>query len=126
MIHPVRLQLSRCKGFKLQAFSQSVNGLAAVKVDRSTRWGNPFAVTTYGQQGTVQAFQAWLDGRSCDSALKDRRQAILGNLRVLAGANLACWCKPDTPCHADILLSCAASATAPHPSPQSRIQNRPG
>jgi hypothetical protein len=126
MIHPVRLQLSRRKGFKLQAFSRSVNGLAAVKVDRSTRWGNPFAVTTYGQQGAVLAFQAWLDGRSFESALEGRRLAILANLRVLAGANLACWCRPGMPCHADILLSRAPSAAAPHLSPQSRIQNTPG
>ena len=27
--------------------------------------------------------------------------------RVLAGKNLACWCKPGTPCHADVLLEIA-------------------
>lgn len=39
---PVRIQLSRRKGFKLQAESLALNGLPAVKVDRSTKWGNPF------------------------------------------------------------------------------------
>ncbi|MGE7153115.1 DUF4326 domain-containing protein [Methylorubrum rhodesianum] len=38
---PVRLQLSRKKGFDLQAHSRALNGLPAVKVDRSTRFGNP-------------------------------------------------------------------------------------
>lgn len=40
----VRIQLSRKKGFKLQEYSKSINGLEAVKCDRSTRWGNPFKV----------------------------------------------------------------------------------
>lgn len=39
-IAPVRLRLSRAKGFNLQAHSRAVNGLGAVKVDRSTPWGN--------------------------------------------------------------------------------------
>lgn len=41
MTAPVRLQLSRRKGFDLQALSLATNGLPAVKVDRSTRFGNP-------------------------------------------------------------------------------------
>jgi hypothetical protein len=31
-------------------------------------------------------------------------RAALGELR---GKNLACWCKPDEPCHADVLLELA-------------------
>jgi hypothetical protein len=27
----------------------------------------------------------------------------------LAGHNLACWCRPGTPCHADILIQLANS-----------------
>ena len=27
----------------------------------------------------------------------------------LAGYNLACWCKPGTPCHADVLVELANS-----------------
>ena len=27
--------------------------------------------------------------------------------RDLAGRDLACWCKPDQPCHADVLLELA-------------------
>lgn len=43
---PVRLQLSRVKGFNLQALSLATNGLAAVVVKRPTRWGNPYPVET--------------------------------------------------------------------------------
>lgn len=44
MTTPVRLQLSRRKGFDLQALSQATNGLPAVKVTRPGRWGNPYPV----------------------------------------------------------------------------------
>ena len=40
MIRPVRLQLSRRKGFNLQTLSRKFNGLDAVKVSRPGRWGN--------------------------------------------------------------------------------------
>jgi hypothetical protein len=40
-VKPVRLQLSRKKGFDLQALSRETNGLEAVRVDRSTLFGNP-------------------------------------------------------------------------------------
>lgn len=38
---PQRIQLSRAKGFRLQEASKALNGLPAVKVDRSSRFGNP-------------------------------------------------------------------------------------
>lgn len=38
---PVRMRLSRRKGFDLQAASRAINGLEARKVDRSTLFGNP-------------------------------------------------------------------------------------
>ena len=44
MTAPVRLQLSRRKGFNLQEWSREVNGLDAVKVDRTTMWGNRWKV----------------------------------------------------------------------------------
>lgn len=44
MTRPVRLQLSRAKGFRLQEHSRSVNGLEAVNVARPSKWGNPFIV----------------------------------------------------------------------------------
>lgn len=39
---PVRLQLSRAKGFNLQEASRLRNGLEAVNVARPSKWGNPF------------------------------------------------------------------------------------
>lgn len=44
MTTPVRLQLSRKKGFNLQKLSRETNGLDAVRVARPSRWGNPWRV----------------------------------------------------------------------------------
>lgn len=105
-----RIQLSRAKGWRLPA--------GAVKVDRSTRWGNPFRTHGDGvrmDQGlAVQLFRAMLEqhggyqvaraGGIIDNSLAEIRQQ-------LRGKNLACWCKPGTPCHADVLLEIANAPT---------------
>jgi hypothetical protein len=77
-----------------------------VKVDRSTKWGNPFEV---GPRCTpVQAVAAFR------RAYYDMVMTGLGaitfdrnDLRSLRGKNLACWCALDVPCHADVLLKLA-------------------
>ncbi|WP_420104105.1 DUF4326 domain-containing protein [Bosea sp. (in: a-proteobacteria)] len=146
MVEPVRLQLSRRKGFDLQALSHATNGLPAVKVSRPGPWGNPFnfrdasycwAALGYGckgdpdgrQEASVRAFREWIDpgeGRRVVSVEVDPA-IVAGDKRVslgprvlvgpapkhervrdaLRGRNLACWCKPGTPCHADVLLELA-------------------
>ena len=74
---PVRLQLSRKKGFDLQALSLATNGLPAVNVARPGRWGNPFnfrpssycwLALSFGcrgdaagrQEASVKAFREWI------------------------------------------------------------------
>lgn len=44
MSRPTRIRLERRKGFRLQAVSLALNGMPAMKVDRSTPFGNPFPV----------------------------------------------------------------------------------
>jgi len=96
---PLRLRLSRRKGFQLQAASRAANGLAAVTVARPSRWGNPFVI---GRDGTrarcVALFRQWLQ----QPAQRDFRDLACETLR---GQNLACWCAEGTPCHADVLLA---------------------
>lgn len=41
------------------------------------------------------------------ASLTHKRQVILNRLPELRGKNLACWCKPGSPCHADVLLDLA-------------------
>ena len=81
-----------------------------VKVDRSTKWGNPFVVGRDGTQAEcVDLFTKLLAGYLCLSAGDlAKQQAYLDMARrdraQLRGKNLACWCQLDAPCHADVLL----------------------
>lgn len=126
---PVRLQLSRKRGFNLQALSQATNGLEAVNVARPTKWGNPFVVHHPGSYlekpmhpaMAVSSFKAllskgggwfpvplpWPKGKI------PKQYTSLADVRCeLAGKNLACWCalpEPGQPdiCHAAVLLELA-------------------
>ncbi|WP_265518929.1 DUF4326 domain-containing protein [Nitratireductor luteus] len=104
MAKPVRLRLSRRKGFDLQTHSRSVNGLPAINVARPSKWGNPYQAGKDGQGDRaylVDLFRAYLN-RPEQTSLVD---AIRHELR---GKNLACWCPCDgKPCHADVLLALA-------------------
>lgn len=116
---PVRLQLSRRKGFNLQELSRATNGLPAVVVRRPSKWGNPFNVKDAEEAGyrdghgmAVYAFRCWLRGAPDwqRGDLRDARDFILKNLPELHGKNLACTCPPDKSCHADVLLELANPA----------------
>ena len=61
MAKPVRLSLSRRKGFNLQENSRAANGLAAKTVARPGCWGNPFVIGRDGTQAEcVARYRDWL------------------------------------------------------------------
>jgi len=61
-------------------------------------------IATRSQAAAVEAFRTWL-GTTLEG------QAVTNEARrKLVGLNLACWCKPGTPCHADVLLQIANEA----------------
>ncbi len=119
---PVRLQLSRSKGFNLQHNSVAANGLPAINVARPSRYGNPVTQQDFidlqkiwkemghkpiegtWQQHAVRCFDAWLGGEIGEMGKPPTAAEIR---RDLKGRNLACWCKPGDPCHADVLLEIA-------------------
>lgn len=114
MTTPARLQLSRRRGFDLQAASHTLNGLTAVHVARPGPWGNPFVVGKHGDAAyCVDLYKLLLSGllRLAPDpdieALKQIRSHASAHLGELRGHNLACWCKPGAPCHADVLLELA-------------------
>lgn len=119
MIVPRRLQLSRAKGFSLQARSLACNALPAINVARPSLWGNPFIV---GEDGTraecVHKFRMLLGGMvcmSCKAPVAAQREFITHagtHWKSLRGKNLACWCPATALCHADVLLE-LANAPAP-------------
>lgn len=119
---PERIQLRRTKGWRLPP--------GAVKVDRSTDYGNPFRVEqvlvppgwkVVAPSGrvlalraskadalavAVQEFRAFIT--SGQLTAQRRRIAARENLR---GRDLACWCPIGQPCHADVLLEIANERT---------------
>lgn len=92
---PERIQLSRKKGWRMPANT--------VRVSSPGKWGNPFRVGDFGipdQAAAVERYREWLDGR----VTGPERPTSFEDLR---GKNLACWCRPGDPCHADVLLELA-------------------
>ncbi|WP_408199314.1 DUF4326 domain-containing protein [Paraburkholderia sediminicola] len=100
-----RIQLKRTKGWRMPA--------NAVKVDRSTRWGNPFH--THGDGYPMEAsvavdlFARQMVAGGTVTGRRNRVTTVDDVRRDLRGKNLACWCPPDAPCHADVLLAIANS-----------------
>jgi hypothetical protein len=95
---PQRIQLRRTKGWRMPPNT--------TKVDRSTRWGNPYSHQLGGRAAAVERFRKpvlpagfWSWG--------GERSTIDDVRRELVGKNLACWCPLDEPCHADVLLEIA-------------------
>lgn len=106
-----RVQLSRRKGYRMPPNT--------VKVARPTKWGNPFR------------FQYWQRAAGYDEARAKqivaeqfRECLVLGHVPTnpdyadaidrmrrdiaeLRGKNLACFCRPGEPCHADALIELA-------------------
>lgn len=99
MTAPVRFQISRAKGFSLQAHSIATNGLPAVKVTRPGPWGNPFdfrdsahcwSALAFGcrgdpagrQEASVKAFREWIDPGEGKRVMGMDRQMMLGDVPI--------------------------------------------
>ena len=95
---PVRIQLSRKKGFKLPE--------GAVVVARPTKWGNPFKIGALAREDAIAWFSAALATNPHEPYRTMR--ADIGELR---GKVLACWCKTTELCHADVLAEYANKET---------------
>lgn len=94
---PVRIQLTRAKGWRMPKNT--------VKVDRSTRWGNPFVVGTPGipdAAASARVFRIFVVEEGGSAHMNRHHIAAM-----LRGKNLACWCNPGEACHADVLLELA-------------------
>ena len=98
---PVRVQLSRKKGWKMPPNT--------VSVARPGHWGNPYAL---GMPAPSWMGIPVLD--TIERVVEAHRNMVLtlpGKVcevrTFLHGKNLACWCPLDKPCHADVLLEIA-------------------
>lgn len=132
MSGPKRIQRKRTKGWRMPE--------GAVYVGRPTRWGNPFVVgpavyysvpagrgaaVNRSRVDAVRHFTDWLSGRIFDAEVREYDNGgrpaprsvppppTRGAIRAaLTGRDLACWCPPDQPCHADVLLEIANQPAA--------------
>jgi hypothetical protein len=90
---PQRIRLSRLPGWRKPA--------GAIVVSRPSRWSNPFPVAEFGRDEAVRRY------RELVTSTPDLMESVR---QELADHDLACWCKLDQPCHADILLDIANRA----------------
>lgn len=108
MTAPQRIQLRRAKGWRLPE--------GAIIVSRPSPWGNPFVV---GRDGTAAECVGFYTLLLCgflhltsDAGLAEQRELqahVREHLPRLKGHDLACWCRPGQPCHADVLLRLASA-----------------
>lgn len=100
---PKRIQLSRKKGWRMPPNT--------VSVARPHKWGNPFKVGDPEPVhcGPMSAQEAvfWFKSLFHAAVSKGADELIAEARSELRDKNLACWCKPGEPCHADVLLEIA-------------------
>jgi hypothetical protein len=120
MTEPVRIQLKRTKGWKMPPNT--------VKVDRTTKWGNPFVPGQPGGAYTAKVKDrrhAWQLYRS----VAFQNEALVAAARAeLRGRNLACWCPQEDPyedvCHAAVLLEIANASPRSAPGEKTSSASR--
>jgi hypothetical protein len=135
---PVRVRLSRAKGWRLPSNT--------VIVSRPSEFGNPFklleivrgkkytvqTLVSFGsrcwwgskhskpsdmdqraaRQHAVECFELWINGDTTRTDLILPENFAARITEKLRGRNLACWCPLDEPCHADVLLRLANGGPA--------------
>ena len=77
-----------------------------IKVDRTTRWGNPYRVGM-PEVPDASAAVALFASALARGALPGDTFAPEAIRAALRGRHLACWCRLAEPCHADVLLQVA-------------------
>ena len=72
-----------------------------VRIDRTTKWGNPFRIGPDGDRDEVcDKHEAWIQ----------TQPQLLAALGELKGKRLGCWCAPLR-CHGDTLAKLADKET---------------
>lgn len=123
MTQPVRIQRSRVKGWHMPPNT--------IIVSRPSEWGNPWRVAPAKLSGGGEGptVEWWVENPNINGIYRFSRQAEAHEAAVklyrhwiehgaptsyadrarlaLRGKNLACYCRPDLACHADVLLELA-------------------
>lgn len=104
---PKRVQWQRIRGSGMPPDT--------VYVGRPGKWGNPFHISGHlSRDSAVFLFGLIFDqGDLSDMSSQEKiswprgKAYPKGDIDKLRGKNLACWCRLDQACHADILLEVA-------------------
>lgn len=106
MSGPVRIQLSRRKGWRIPENT--------VVVSRPSKWGNPHDWRAWLPEwrdckvGPQSEGEKWCRDRATQAFEEDIADGTFRHdVGELRGKNLACWCPPGDPCHAEVLLKLA-------------------
>jgi hypothetical protein len=139
---PARIQRKRTRGWKMPGNTVYV-GRSGGEWGRYKSFANPFRVGGYFKigRGAGHGGFAWLEAHKdyADASftlIETNEQAVgffrlyrrlypfkAGEIETLRGKNLACWCRLDQPCHADVLLELAnvdgrkSGVASPEPEP---------
>lgn len=111
---PIRVQRRRVKG-------EPGMPPGAIYVGRPSKWGNPFVVHVHSPRCAPDLARCplWIADDRADATRKFRHTLLypvihqpnvpdVDEVRYeLRGRDLACWCPPSQPCHADVLLEIA-------------------
>jgi hypothetical protein len=123
MTAPARIQRLRAAGWRKPE--------GAVYVGRPTRYGNPYQLTRVGSVWVVyvqvensdrpRTISTGFDERAARQEAVDLFRDMFRTpggaeqgehfARQLQGRDLMCWCAPDMPCHADVLLDLCNATT---------------
>jgi hypothetical protein len=86
--------------WQVEEMKQAKNDGVFVRIDRATKWGNPFShlpgkgecqVAT--REDAIECYRLWVP----------TQPDLLEDLPELEGKVLGCWCAPR-PCHGDVLI----------------------
>ncbi len=104
MSAPKRIQRKRTKGWRMPE--------GAVYVGRGSKWGNPFrwespSAIAALERGEITRADIVESPADAVQMFRDFIFPFDADLSELRGKDLACWCAPDQPCHADVLLEWA-------------------
>lgn len=97
---PKRIQRRRSRGWRMSA--------NCVSVTRPGIFGNPFT-TAAKFRLVLEKIRSNQSEVALDCGIGEfvRMMTISNSLDELRGKDLACWCRLDRPCHADVLLELA-------------------
>ena len=93
---------ARVRSMRSERCLRSLTGLeesGPLRVDRRSKWGNPFAIGRDGDRAQV------IEKYRQDLWKKINEGRIdIEQLAKMTGRDLVCWCHPPHACHAEVLL----------------------